>query len=160
MMRWIGILKFHGLYLWCGHSFNGWCCSRVWYIQTRHGSKRLIFSGLFCPSNLRRATEPSYENPTIQTNNEYLRGDMETGITCREAFSAAERDPPCTPGPLITLQPDSIARQAPPGHSTVWYWATHRTRDSYGAGLRSWLPALCFTAFQSGQVYQSPHLWL
>ena len=125
MMRWIGILKFHGLYLWCGHSFNGWCCSRVWYIQTCHGSKGLIFSGLFCHSNLRSDTETSYENPTIETNYEYLRGDMETGITCHEAFSAAGRDPPCTPGPLITLQPDSIARQTPPGHSTVWYWATH-----------------------------------
>lgn len=37
---------------------------------------RLISSGLFCHSNLRSDIETSYENPTTETNYEYLRGDI------------------------------------------------------------------------------------
>lgn len=160
MMWWVGILKFHGLYLWCGRCFNGWCCSRVRYIQTCHGSKRLIFSGLFCHSNLSSDIETSYENPTIETNYEYLRGDIETSITCHEGFSTVGHDPPASQGlwsPFSRIVSHSRPRQATAqsgtGRHTELMIPIARAWEADSLRCASWL---C----RNGQVYQSPHLWL
>lgn len=100
-MWWIGILKFKWLVFRFGRYFNGWCCSRVWYVQTCHGSKADFWP--FCHSNLRSDIETSYENPTTETNYEYLLEVIfETTLICREGFSTAGHDPPCIPGPLVT----------------------------------------------------------
>lgn len=81
---------------------------------------------------------------------------FETSIICHEGFSTVGHDPPYIPRSLVTLQPDGVTLQAPPGHSTVWHWATHGTLDSYCTGLRSWLSALCLMAFQEWEGVSEP----
>ena len=81
---------------------------------------------------------------------------LETSIICHEGFSTVGHDPPCIPRPVVTLQPDSVTLQAPPGHSTAWHWGTHGTLDSYCMGLRSCLSALCLMAFQEWEGMSEP----
>lgn len=110
---------------------------------------RLISSGLFCHSNLRSDIETSYENPTTETNYEYLRGDIWNYLICREGFTAGH-DPPASQGLWSLLQPDvshSRPRQtqhsmALGDHRTLWFLShgpEKLTLCSVPQGFREWV---------------------